>query len=115
MKPRLSKYLRKLYLFNFFLCHPVQTAEYCYYYYTRSMASSRTIWVSQYQQGKTSRDLNEARDNGVLGSIGISWTMYKQSAPRFRWLTTRTPRHSIFHFDALPSSVKALKARQTAE
>jgi len=28
---------------------------------------SRTTWVSQYQKGKTSVDLNEARDDGVLG------------------------------------------------
>jgi len=28
---------------------------------------SRTTWVSQYQKGKTSLDLNEARDDGVLG------------------------------------------------
>jgi len=28
---------------------------------------SRTTWVSQYQKGKTSVDLNEARDNGVCG------------------------------------------------
>ena len=28
---------------------------------------SRTTWVSQYQKGKTSMDLNEARDDGVLG------------------------------------------------
>jgi len=27
----------------------------------------RTIWVSEYQKGKTSPDLNEARDDGVLG------------------------------------------------
>jgi len=26
----------------------------------------RTTWVSQYQKGKTSLDLNEARDDGVL-------------------------------------------------
>ena len=26
-----------------------------------------TIWVSEYQKGKTSLDLNEARDDGVLG------------------------------------------------
>jgi len=26
-----------------------------------------TTWVSQYQNGKTSLDLNNARDNGVLG------------------------------------------------
>jgi len=28
---------------------------------------SRTTWISQYQKGKTSLDLNEARDDGVLG------------------------------------------------
>jgi len=28
---------------------------------------SRTSWVSQYQKGKTSLDLNEARDDRVLG------------------------------------------------
>ena len=28
---------------------------------------SRTSWVSWYQKGKTSLDLNEARDNEVLG------------------------------------------------
>ena len=28
---------------------------------------SRTSWVSRYQNGKTSLDLNEARDDGVLG------------------------------------------------
>ena len=36
---------------------------------------SRTVWVSWYQKGKTSLDLNEARDDGVLGCSGISWTM----------------------------------------
>jgi len=35
---------------------------------------SRTTPVSQYQKGKTSLDLNEARDDGVLGICGISWT-----------------------------------------
>jgi len=28
---------------------------------------SKTTWVSRYQKGKTSLDLNEARDVGVLG------------------------------------------------
>jgi len=37
----------------------------------------RTIWVSRYQKGKTSLDLNEARDDGVLGCSGISWTICK--------------------------------------
>ena len=27
----------------------------------------RTTWVSRYQKGKTSLDLNEARDDGILG------------------------------------------------
>jgi len=35
---------------------------------------SRTTWVSQYQKGKTSLDLNEVRDYGVFGCSGIGWT-----------------------------------------
>ena len=35
-------------------------------HYTRLMASSWSTWVSWYQKGKTSLDLNEARDDGVL-------------------------------------------------
>jgi len=44
---------------------------------------SRTTWVSRYQKGKTSLDLNEARDDGVLGCSGISWTIanYLHLAP----------------------------------
>jgi len=45
---------------------------------------SRTTWVSRYQKGKASLDLNEARDDGALGCSGISWTICKQSAPRCR-------------------------------
>jgi len=44
---------------------------------------SRSTLVSQYQKGKTSLDLNEATDDGVLGGSGISWTICKQSAPHF--------------------------------
>ena len=54
---------------------------------------SRTTWVSRYQQGKTSLDLNEERDGEVLG---WQWTICKQSAPRCRQMTTPTPHHSIF-------------------
>jgi len=36
---------------------------------------SRTAWVSRCQKGKTSLDLNEARDDRVLGCSGISWTI----------------------------------------
>ena len=56
---------------------------------------SRTTWVSWYQKSKTSLDLNEARDNGVLGCSGISWTTCKQYASRSRQITTPTPHHSI--------------------
>ena len=55
---------------------------------------SRTTWVSRYQRGKTSLDLNEARDDGVLGCSDISWTICKQSAPRSRQVTTPTPHHA---------------------
>ena len=44
----------------------------------------RTTWISRYRKGKTSRDLNDAKDDGVWGFSGISC---KQSAPRFRQTT----------------------------
>ena len=63
---------------------------------------SRTTWVSQYQKGKTSLDLNEARDDGgFLGGSGISWTTCKQSAPRSRQITTPTPHLNFYGLDAL--------------
>ena len=43
----------------------------------------------------SSLDLNEARDDGVLGCSGISWTTRKQPAPRSRQTTTSAPHHSI--------------------
>ena len=57
---------------------------------------SKTTWVSRYQKGKTSLDLNEARDDGVLGCSSISWTICKQPALHSRQITTPTPHHSIF-------------------
>ena len=57
---------------------------------------SRTTWVSRYQKGKTSLDLNEARDDGVFRCSGFSWTICKQSAPHSTQITTSTPHHSIF-------------------
>ena len=45
---------------------------------------SRTAWVSHCQKGKTSLDLNEARDDAVQGCSGISWTICRQSAPHSR-------------------------------
>jgi len=56
-----------------------RTGGIVYYYYSHLTAVvvvvlqpfnglfSRTTWVSWYQKGKTSLDLNEARDDGVLG------------------------------------------------
>jgi len=56
-----------------------------------------TTWVSRYQKGKTSLDLYETRDDGVLG---WQWHqldyMQKKSAPRSRQITTPTPHHSVF-------------------
>jgi len=57
---------------------------------------SRTTWVSRYQKGKNSLDLSEARDDGVLGCSGISWTICKRSVPHSRQLITPIPHHSIF-------------------
>jgi len=56
-------------------------------------------------ESNTSLDLNEARDDGVSGCSGISWTICKQSTPRSREVSTPTPHHSVF-----TGSVKALKA-----
>jgi len=53
-------------------------------------------WVaSQYQKGKTSLHLYEARDDDVLGCSSISWTICKQSTPRSRQITTPTRRRLI--------------------
>jgi len=57
---------------------------------------SRKTWVSRHLKGKTSLDLHEANDYGVLRCSGISWTICKQSALRSRQITTPTPHHSIF-------------------
>jgi len=46
-----------------------------------------TTWVSQYQKGKTSLDLNEERDDEVWGCSGISWTICKQYAPQSRQIS----------------------------
>ena len=59
--------------------------------------------------GKNSLDLHEARDDGVLGCSGISWTICKQSH-RSRQITTPTSHHSIFTGPTY--SVKALKTTQ---
>ena len=38
-----------------------------------------------------------ARDDGVFGRSGISWTICKQSAFRSRHITTPTPHHSVLY------------------
>jgi len=62
---------------------------------------SRTTRESQYHKGITSLDLNDTRDDRVLGCNGISWIIYKQSAPCSRQITTSTPHHSIFIWQML--------------
>jgi len=65
----------------------------------------RTTWVSRHQKGKTSLDLNEARDDGVWDGSDISWTICKQPAPRCRQIATPTSHHSIIYMpDALPDA-----------
>jgi len=63
---------------------------------------SRTTWVSRYQKGKTSLDLNEARNNGAWDGSVISWTICKQPAPRCRQITTPTP--NFYSPDAFPDA-----------
>ena len=72
--------------------------NYCYYTTLHSCNGlfSRTTWVSWYQTGKTSLDLNMARHDGVWGCSDIIWAICKQSAPSSRHITTPTPHHSIF-------------------
>jgi len=53
------------------------------------------VTISQYQNGKTSLDLYDARDDGVLGCSDISWTICKQSTPRSRQITTAAPHRLI--------------------
>ena len=71
---------------------------------------SRTTWLSWYQKGETSLDLNDERDDGVLQCSGISWAICK-SAPRSRQITTPSPHHSKVFLQAChpTNSVKALK------
>jgi len=64
------------------------------------------------KNGNTSLDLNEARDDRVLplGCSDVSWTIYKQSAPHSRQITTSTDNHTItsslnfYRLDAFPDA-----------
>jgi len=87
-------------------------ALYNYYYYYTHLTASFQDKVRQYQIGKTSLNLTEARDDGVLGCSGISWTICKQSAHRYmHTLTslqtdnhTNTPTLNFYRLDALPDA-----------
>ena len=46
---------------------PLTVYEHCLLLRPFNGLFSRTAWVSRYRKGKTSLDLNEARDAGVLG------------------------------------------------
>jgi len=79
--------------------------------YTTSLHSFNGVFsgktrVSRYQKGKSSLDLNEATDDGVLRCGGISWTVCKQSASRCRQITTPacTSSHNFYRPDALPDA-----------
>jgi len=64
---------------------------------------SRTTWVSRYQKGKTSLDLNEARDDGVSGwwhKLDNVQTICT-SLQKFREITTSAARHSVEGFNRL--------------
>jgi len=66
---------------------------------------SRTAWVSQYQKGETSLDLNEARDDGVLG-----WQWHQLDCMQTTCTSLLTDKHmntsslSFYRPDALPDA-----------
>jgi len=52
-----------------------------------------TAWVNWHQKSKlTILNYNETR-----GCSGISWTVWKSSAPHSRQITTPAPHHSLFN------------------
>ena len=65
-------------------------------YYTRFQAFYRTVWVSRYRKGKTSLDLNEARDDGVFGWQRHQLDHMQTFEPHSRQTATQTPHHSNF-------------------
>ena len=66
---------------------------------------SRTTWVSRYQKGKTSLDLNEARDYGVFG-----WQWHQLDHMQTTCTLLQTDNHtstsspSFYRLDALPDA-----------
>ena len=68
---------------------------------------SRTTWVSQYQKGKTSLDLNQTRDNGFLG-----WQWHQLDHMQTIWHQTdshtNTLSFSFYRPDALSDAQPTL-------
>jgi len=63
---------------------------------------SGTTWVSRYEKGKTSRDLNEARDDGVLG-----WQWHQLDHVQTTCTSlhhTSTSSLNLYRPDALPDA-----------
>jgi len=62
-------------------------------------------WVSRYQKGKTGLDLNEARDNGVLG-----WQWHQLDHTQTICTSLKTDSHTntssvnFYRPDALPDA-----------
>ena len=75
---------------------------YCYYYYINGLFCM-TASVSWYQKGKTSLDLNDTRDNGVLG-----WKWHQLDYMQIIWHQTvsHTNTSSLIFYrpDALPDA-----------
>jgi len=74
---------------------------------------SRAACVSKYQKGKTSLDLNEAKDDGGFGMQWHQLDHMQTICTLVQTDTTPTTHHSVFTGRMLflmPSSVKALKA-----
>jgi len=75
---------------------------------------SRTTWVSRYQKGKTSLDLNEARDDGVLRCSSISWTIMQTI-----YISLQTDNHTntsslnFYRPDALPDAQLTVSEHRT--
>jgi len=78
---------------------------YCYYYYPFNGLFSRTTWVSQFQKGNSSLDLNEATDDGVLG-----WQWHQLDHMQTICTSLQTDNHTntsslnLYRLEALPDA-----------
>jgi len=103
--------MRRLSCINTCACHVYFTINllthllaYYYRHHPFNGPLSRTTWVSRYQKGKTSLDLKEARDDGVLGCSGISWHMQTICTSLKTDNHTNTSSLSFYRSDALPDA-----------